>query len=397
MIIAIFTTTISLLLSLFLTKKILAPSTVVSAIWLFCILAFWLYPHGYVKLNEQFHIAISLWVGFFSFFSLFRQSISIRERHTTEPAKVVRDIYFIIALISFPLSVWSVFSIIQDYGLSGHIYSALRDIAIGNVRGLEEGISNNYFATLWLVAYCIELVHYNKKNLARILILFVINFGWAFLVMAKMNFLNLLISTLTILFFKNVIKPKVIYISLAVVFAFFTFIQVIRTVGAEDKDDLKYDFFSQYVISGMPAFEKIKPSSSEYFGQSSFRFFYKVANKLGISSKTPEDALQPFTNVGKTKPSHTNVYTTLYPFFKDFGYLGVIIFGALTGLLYGYLYKGLINSNYPFFVTYAILGTSLFIQFMSDNTLSTLSFVIQIIIFSHLPYWTTKLFQKTKI
>ncbi len=193
------------------------------------------------------------------------------------------------------------------------------------------------------------------------------------------------------------IKPKVIYISLAVVFAFFTFIQVIRTVGAEDKDDLKYDFFSQYVISGMPAFEKIKPSSSEYFGQSSFRFFYKVANKLGISSKTPEDALQPFTNVGKTKPSHTNVYTTLYPFFKDFGYLGVIIFGALTGLLYGYLYKGLINSNYPFFVTYAILGTSLFIQFMSDNTLSTLSFVIQIIIFSHLPYWTTKLFQKTKI
>jgi oligosaccharide repeat unit polymerase len=387
MVTAILTIVISLVLSLYITRKILAPATIVSGIWLFCILAYWLYPHGYINLSDQFYIGISLWVGFFTFFSLFRQSTSIRDRHTDEPAKLVRDIYFIITLISFPISVWGIFSIVQAHGLTNHLYASLRNIAIGNIRGVEEGASNNYFATLWLVTYAIELLHFNRKNLGRLIILLLVNFAWAFLVMAKMNFLNLIITSLAILFFKNIIKPKVIYISLAVVFSFFTFLQVIRTVGAENEDDLHYDFFSQYVLSGMPAFEKIKPESSKYFGESSFRFFYKVSEKLGISDKTPENALQPFINVGKKEASYSNVYTTLYPFFKDFGYLGIIIFGALTGFFYGYLYKGLINKNNAFMVSYSILTASIFIQFMSDNTLSTLSFILQIIIFSHLPYW----------
>lgn len=390
MITAIITISLSLALSLFLTKKVLAPTTIVSALWLFCVIAYWIYPHGYSSLKDQFYIGISLWVGFFCFFALFRQSLSIKERHIGEPSALISNIYFIITLISFPLSVWGIFEIVQQYGLSKHLYASLRNIAVGNVKGLEDGLANNYFATLWLVAYAIELLHFKKTRLSRLLILFFINFSWAFMVMAKMNFLNLIFTTLAILFFKKIIKPKVIYVSMAVIFISFTFLQVTRTVGANKSSDLNYDFFSLYVMSSIPAFEKTKPASSEYFGQSTFRFFYKVGEKLGLTDKTAEDALQPFTNIGKQQATYTNVYTTLYPFYKDFGNWGIIIFGAFTGLFYGYLYKGLLKNNKPFIVIYAIFTSSLIIQFMSDNTLSKLSFVIQIFVLSHLPYWFGK-------
>ncbi len=387
MITAIIVISLALALSLILTKNVMAPTTIISALWLFCVVAYSIYPHGYLNLKDQFYVGISLWVGFFCFFALFRQSLSIKNKHTSEPSTSISNIYFIITLISFPLSVWGVFEIVQQYGLSKHLYASLRNIAIGNVKGLEDGLANNYFATLWLVSYAIELLHFKKARLSRLLILFFINFSWAFIVMAKMNFLNLIFTTLAILFFKKVIKPKVIYISMAVIFIFFTFLQVQRTVGADKSSDLNYDFFSLYVMSSLPAFEKTKPASSDYTGQSTFRFFYKVGEKLGLTDKTAEDALQPFINIGKSKAVYTNVYTTLYPFYKDFGYWGIAIFAALTGLFYGYLYKGLLSDNKALTVMYAIFTSSLIIQFMSDNTLSKMSFVIQIFILSHLPYW----------
>lgn len=393
MIIAIITTFISLMLSLIISKKILAPATIVSAIWLFCILAYWLYPHNYLDLNGQFYIGISLWVGCFSFFSLLRESLSIKDKNTAEPNQLIRNVYFIITLISFPISVFGIFSIIQQHGLSNHLLSGLRSLAIGDLKGLEEGTSNNYFATLWLVTYAIELLHYKKKRLPRIIMLLLINLSWGVMVMAKINFLNLIFTSLAILFFKNVIKPKAIYISIALLFVFFSTFQVIRTVGAKDKDDLTYDFFSLYVLSGMPAFEKTHANSSEYWGKSTFRFFYKVGEKIGITDHESEKALLPFINIGKKNPTHTNIYTTLYPFYKDFGYYGIAIFAALVGFFYGFLFKGLMNRNNALLITYSILSASLVIQFMSENTFSTMSFVIQILFLSHLPYWGNSFFR----
>lgn len=396
MVIALIIILTTLILSLITSNRILAPTTIISSIWLFIILAYWVYPHGYYPLKGQFYTAISLWVFFFGLFAMLRQSISVSKRHTEPPTKLIRDIYFIIALITFPISVFKIYSAIQEFGISSNIFAGLRDIALGSIQGMDEGLSNNYFATLWLVAYAIELLHYNKKNLYRILILLVINIAWAFLIMAKISFLLIFFVSLSILFFKDVIRPKVIFISLGVIFLFFTFVQVIRTTGAESKDDLRYDFFSLYVLSGVPAFEKVAPSSSQHYGESTFRFFYKVAEKIGIVDVEAADSLQEFTNVGVKKKSNTNIYTTMYPFYKDFGYWGIVIFAMLTGLLYGYLYKAVVTEVYPSIIVYSIMMTSLFIQFMSENTFTAFSFLIQIIIFSYLPYWLNGVLGKNK-
>ncbi len=391
MIYAIIITSISLLLSLRTSKNIFAPATLVSALWLFCILAYNFYPHNLFQLKSQFYTGISIWVGVFTLSTLFTQSIFQKSINTEQPNLKFRNFYFFLTLITFPYMMWYIFNLLSELGLLDEIFINLRSAAIGNVKGLEEGTTTNYFATLWLVAYIIELLHFNKKRIWILFFLFFVNFSWAFLIMSKMSFLNLFLGTLAVLFFKKKIKTKTILISLAAIFFFFTYLQILRSRDVDLKDDkLNYDFFTLYVLTGMPAFETIRPNSSEYFGQNSFRIVNAITYKTGLANREPQDPVLKFIPVNEEKKIVTNVYTTLYPYFKDFGYKGIFYFALFIGIFYGYIYKKAIKSDNPMIVTYSILVAALLTQFMNETTLSTMSFLIQILILSHLPYWANK-------
>ena len=391
MIYAIIITLISLLLSLRTSKNILAPATLVSALWLFCILAYNLYPHNLFQLKSQFYTGISIWVGVFTFSSLFTQSIFQKTNNTEDPNLSFRNFYILITLITFPYMMWYIFNLLKELGLTNDIFLNLRSAAMGNVKGLEEGTSKNYFAPLWLVAYIIELLHFNKKRIWLLIFLLIVNLSWAILIMSKMAFLNIFIATLVILFFKNKIKTKTILISIAAIFVFFTFFQLLRSNKSELKDnELNYDFFTLYVLTGMPAFETIRPNSSAYFGENSFRFFNAVAYKTGLSNRKAQSPIMKFIPANKEKKIYTNVYTTLYPYFKDFGFKGIFYFALFIGILYGYIYKKAIKRDNPMIITYSILVAALVTQFMNETTVTTISTLIQILIISHLPYWMNK-------
>ena len=75
------------------------------------------------------------------------------------------------------------------------------------------------------------------------------------------------------------------------------------------------DFISMYFLSGMPAFDTVKPYSSLHFGENTFRFFYALSYEFGFSKIEPVDPVLQFIKV----PTITNTYTVLYPFYKDFG------------------------------------------------------------------------------
>lgn len=388
MIYATIITLTSLLLSLRTSKNIFAPATIVSALWLFCILAYNFYPHNLFQLQSQFYNGISIWVGVFTLSSLFTQSIFQKANNTEEPNISFRNLYFVLTLVSFPYMLWYIFSLLSELGLSNNIFFNLRIMALGDIKGLEEGTSKNYFAPLWLIAYCIELIHFDKKRIWIFLFLFFVNLSWAFLIMSKMAFLNIFVATLVILFFKNKIKTKTILISIAGLFIFFSFFQLLRASKAEIKDDgLKYDMFSLYVLSGMPAFETIKPSTSASFGDNTFRFFDAVAYKVGLSNKKPQSPILEFIPVDKEKKIYTNVYTTLYPYFKDFGYKGIFYFALIIGIFYGYIYKKALKNNNPMLITLSLLTSALITQFMNETTISTISTLLQILIISHIPYW----------
>ncbi|MHB9054717.1 MAG: O-antigen polymerase [Paludibacteraceae bacterium] len=391
MISAIIITSISLFLSLRSSKNIFAPATLVSALWLFCILAYNIYPHHLIQLKDQFYTGISIWVGVFSLSALFTQSIFQKSNNTDTPNLSFRNVYFFITLITFPYMLWRIFNLLSDSGLLNNIFINLRNAASGNINGLEEGTSKNYFAPLWLVAYVIELLHFKKERTWIFIFLLFVNLIWAFLIMSKMTFLNIFVSTFIVLFFYRKIKTRTILISLAAIFLFFTYFQILRSREIELKDNkLNYDFFTLYVLGGMPAFETVKPYSSDYFGQNTFRFFNAVGYKIGITDKQPPDAVLEFVNVGKEKKVFTNTYTTLYPYFKDFGYKGILYFAIFVGFFYGYIYKKALKKDNPMIITYSILFSALITQFINETTFTTLSFILQILILSHLPYWINR-------
>jgi len=390
MIYAIIITSISLLLSLRTSKNIFAPATLVSALWLLCVLAYNLYPHNLFPLKGQFYTGISIWVGIFTLSSLFTQSIFQKSNNTEDPNLSFRNFYFFITLITFPYMLWYIYNLLSELGLLNNIFINLRSVAQGNIKGLQEGTSKNYFAPLWLVAYIIELLHFKKKRIWILIFLLFVNISWAFLIMSKMAFLNIFVATIIVLFFKNKIKTKTILISLAALFVFFTYFQILRSNKVELKNSKHYDLFTLYVLAGMPAFETIQPNSSEYFGQNSLRFFDAVAYKTGLTNRKPQNPILKFVVVNKNKNIYTNVYTTLYPYFKDFGFMGIFYFALFIGFFYGYIYKKALKKDNPMIVTYSILFTALFTQFMNETTFTTISFLIQILILSHIPYWMNK-------
>ncbi len=393
MVYAIIITSLSLLLSLRTSKNIFAPATLVSALWLFCILAFNYYPHNLLLINNQFYKAISIWVGVFTISSLFTQSIYQKSDNSHEPNLSIRNFYFVVTLLSFPLVLWNIFHLLSTAGLMDNIFFNLRSAAMGDIKGLEEGTSKNYFAPLWLVAYVIELLHFNKKRTGIFLILLFINLGWSFLIMSKFAILNLFIATFVVLFFKNVIKTRTIAISLAALFLFFTFFQLLRSTKSEiNKNELNYDFFSLYVLAGIPAFETVKPNSSEYYGENTFRFFNALGYKIGLTNREAPNPVMEFIVINRSgdRKIFTNVYTAMYPFFKDFGYNGLIVFAIILGAFYGYIYKKVLKKNNPLTVVFALLVSSLVTQFMVESTLTTFSLLLQFVILSNIPYWINK-------
>ena len=86
----------------------------------------------------------------------------------------------------------------------------------------------------------------------------------------------------------------------------------------------------------------------------------------------------------------SNTYTTLYPFYKDFGETGVMVFAVILGLLFGYLFKTSEDNSDFALILYAILAGSIAMQFIGDTFFTVLSQNIQYLVAALLPFIISK-------
>ena len=89
-------------------------------------------------------------------------------------------------------------------------------------------------------------------------------------------------------------------------------------------------------------------------------------------------------------PTPTNVYTILYPFYKDFGYWGIGIFGLLYGAMYNTLHRGYIFRNGMCVILYAIILPYLFSEFLGEFIFTNFSSHLQIFGAVMIPYLFVK-------
>ena len=372
-------------------KDIFSPAFITPSIWLVCLSLFLVIPHSLPPLTSQFLGALTIWMICFVFFSLAAQSIHYSTTFKVEPSQQIRNIYFIACIFTIPLFIGYVHKAIVT-GPTSNWAMNLRMAATGNTAMFSD-IYTPFYSVIWIVTYMMELTYYSKKNKIRVFLLGALFLSFGIFTMSKATLMQFSIITITILHLKGKIKTKHIIIGGCILFYLFISIQSIRQ-GSHAKSSESKNFLELYILSNMSAFDTLTPMSSEHFGENVFRLVYAIGNHFGIISTPPIEVLLPFIK----KPIETNTYTTMYPFFKDFGYIGIAIFSSFLGFFYGMVFKKAQQKDAVAIIMYAYFIYMILMQYAEDIFFTGLAGTIKTSLLVLLPFlwysnknWTGKI------
>lgn len=371
-------------------KDIFAPFFIVPSVWCVILLLYFLLPHNLFPPETKFPLALILWnISFFatSLFAFYYVQPSSQIAREIRPNGSILNIYVWISLLTMPIvigvTIWT--AIVNDP------VNMFRYLRIMNT-GLDENIEApnlgvlNYFVSLAYVLLFFVLLYSKKKWLIVSIIL--INLLCAFITMAKTTFLCVILSSLYILYMNKILRIKHIVYGMACFIALSFVLQSVRSASSQNQVEMvdTSGFLTMYLLTAMSAFEyHTEPCSSYYWGENTFRFIYALGAALG-SDVQPQNTILPFVSV----PDETNTYTNMYPFYVDFGMLGVFCFALIYGLLYGLLYKKNITGGKFALIMYSILLNYLIIEFIGEFIFTNLSMELQHLFFAVLPFLITK-------
>ena len=361
-------------------KHLFSPAFLSNFMWAVFVLLYNIAGHSLYPLWEQFYLCIILWNLFFTLGSYLINQKRIEEK-TFYFRTTVLNIYFILVVLLAPVAMYQTYQKAME-GPTDVLFFNLRLLST-NVDGSDFSLGIiGYVYSLAAVALMLEFLN-NKgkyyKNI-KIIVLLILNIGLSILTVSRTSFFFLIISLFVIFAFKTKVKTKhFLYVFGAIVALFvgMTFLKDSFDDGVNISDS-----FSLYLFSGMAAFETVTVAPADYdFGANVFRIFYAVGKSLGLGT-------EPVTNILDyvSIPEKTNVYTFMYPFFRDFGYWGIIVFGFLYGILFQFIYLNARNSKAFFLVFFAYLISVLLFQFLGDTLMTNLSTSLQYFIIARLAF-----------
>ena len=248
-----------------------------------------------------------------------------------------------------------------------------------------------YVFPVAFVSFLIELLIYrNDKPRTRLYVLAFLNVIIMFITMAKSTILFTILSALVIVNFKRRISSRKMLWCGMTIFAFMASFQLLRS-GGDDAGDTISDMFYVYTLGGVPALDQIVNSemTSETKGQYMFAFFHNAVSKLEGEKKRPEkthknDLTDEHGYVFVPLP--TNVYTVVGPVWIDYGWLGVLLGGLMTGSFAGIFFRLARKGFLWAVIVYAYFTCVLLLQFFGEYVFTNLSYLIQIILLSLFAY-----------
>ena len=286
---------------------------------------------------------------------------------------MIKDIFFIISICCIPL----LYRFVTETLATIHTGSWALDLRYGalgfdiNMQPVKEAYSPFYYY-IWLATYILYLVDIDKKHWVKTTIMGALLIAFAFCTMAKLILLEFGFITLFILYQKHILRAKHILIGLAAILTLMVALNAIRSSTQVDGEQVS-NIFEDYVLCSLAAFDTLSPASTHTWGENTFRIYYAIMYKLGFSNTAPVATILPWI----TKPVFTNTYTCMYPFYVDFGNIGVCIFALISGLFYGWVYKKHICGSIYFTALYAYLCYSIVMQFDSELIITNLSGTIK--------------------
>lgn len=359
--------------------NVLSPAVMTSLIWICALILFLILGQKLPPLSTKFLVGLLIWTTCFIGTSLFFQSFKY-ENDKVEPSLLVKDIYLAISIVTFPLLIiWTVNAL--KTGPDSNWALNLRLAALGKTPTNTDVYSPIYIL-IWQLSYMLELLTYDRKKWKRTVIPAVLYLAYGISTMSKAVFLNFFVITVGILYFKKAISTKHIIVGISVLLMLLFGIESIRTSINLHNENQRKDFVVLYVIGSMSAFQTVEPHSAEHPGENVFRLYYAVNHKLNPQSMAPIKPILPWIK----KPIETNTYTTLYPFYKDFGFWGIAIFALLLGSLYGWIFKKAIDGNGLYIILYAYILNIIVMQYVAELTFTNLAGHIKFLMLLIIPF-----------
>lgn len=364
----------------FKKDNLYSPWNVTLLVWIFEIVMYLLIDHNLYPLEGNFEYAILIWV--FSFVATsYGVYLIIPSRKPLQESlynEVTFKLFYYVALFCIPVSFYITYRMANSLVGSSNIFYSLRylttqtDFDIGPLKYVAS------FGQVLLLVECNNKI-INKKRLWVLIGLNIVN---ALSSMSKTGLFVPIISSLFILIYNKKISSK--YIGYAFV-AFLGLTLLFSSLRSYDgKAKSSEETLTVYTLSPIVAFDQsVKKNKPEEGGVNTFRFFYQVGASLGMDLQA-KNTIQEFINV----PYKTNVYTCMMPYYKDFGYWGILFCAIIVGSFYGGIYK-LISFSPMLKVFYAYLLTSLFLQFFDETLLVRFSLIVQFFVLSFFIYRDT--------
>ncbi len=359
-----------------------APSVLTGLLWLVTLLLFLIVDHQLPPLSTSFFITLSCWVFSLCVSSLLTQSATYRQDKYNDPSKMIRNLYLILSILSFPALLQFANTALVGGG-SGNWALDLRLAALGKGSGFKETYGG-WQTLIWPVSYMLELLCFKKKEWWRLAIALFIYGAFGVVTMSKMVFLSIFLYTGCILFFKNIIRLKHVALSAIPLVLMFAVLQMVR--HSSQFSSVTSSFFRTYLLGNMSSFDTLSPCTAHHWGENTFRLFYAIPYKLGMTDVEPVDAILPWIQT----PLITNTYTGMYPFYVDFGLLGVILFALILGALYGWTFKKAQSGSNFNILIYAVFSHIIITQYVADMLFTNTAGYLKMVLLLLVPFYVTK-------
>lgn len=367
-------TLICLVLGLAVVRRctICSPLVINASIWLMVFIIGIIFQERFYPLQEKALIAWMLWFmvtsSIFFFLSPSRVKCELKEAGIRQiPIDYTLPLLLLIIWLSY--RIWIVGSAgPEDFFLN------LRWSNFNLEGFVSYGLVRRFYPLIFAL-FLFEHLYARRENLHLRVLLWIWMLLYGLSTMGKFQILTTLLSWTIIQRIKNEMNAKKFFLLASILFALGMSIQFVR--GDLTHESTLGNLFALYIYSPIVAFGYMDIDSSMPFGAYVFRFFYALGNILEIAPQ-PAEIILPWVEI----PMLTNVYTIFFPFYHDFGMLGVFLQATIYGLFFSFLFIQAIKKRGLWLILYSGYSIVLVGQFIGDFLIMMLSVNLQFLIYS---------------
>lgn len=365
-----------LLLCYWTSRSIVHPGVVTAGIWFVILLIYHFAHFGLYSLSDNFYKAVLLWTCPFCLISVITQHTpSIVSPFVSGDAnptmlKIFKP-FIIIALVLATLAI-IYRGMLYD---SSNIFHGIRQASIDSLMGNEDAIPFPSWLKPFLelantapLPICIYLVVFKRdwNWYSKVLLILLITFS--ILRSNKSILATVGLAFACALILEKHFSRKNIIIFAVVMTALMIGMNFLRGFGVRESEFDVEKLAAMYMLAPLTAFDNVIGNYSfieDFHGEYTFRAFIKIMQLFDPSIVGNSD---PFNlNNWTTTPIPVNVYTVFFPFYEDFGMVGIFVFGLILGYLSSILYKHAAQGYLVSKLIYACMFYTLVFQFFSDN------------------------------